>query len=79
MTFVIFKHVVSDNGNLSVVGDCINDFVSVREISNCIKSNKAFTVIEIETIFINECNFLRSIIFLTPFYLILPFGSGQGA
>jgi len=59
MTFVIFKHVISDNGNLSVVGDCIDDFVSVREISNGIKSDKAFTVIEIETIFINECNFVE--------------------
>ena len=59
MSFVIFKHVISDNGNLSVVGDCIDDFVSVREISNGIKSDKAFTVIEIETIFINECNFVE--------------------
>ena len=59
MTFVIFKHVVSDNGNLSVVGNCIDDFVSVWEISNGIKSDKAFTVIEIETIFIEECNFVE--------------------
>ena len=59
MTFVIFKYVVSDNGNLSVAGNCIDDFVSVWVISNGIKSDKAFTVIEIETIFINECNFVE--------------------
>lgn len=67
MTFVIFKHVVSDNGNLSVVGDCIDDFVSVREISNSIKSDKAFTVIEIKPSSSMNAILLSSIISLTPF------------
>lgn len=30
-----------------------------EEISNGIKSDKTFTIIEIETIFINECNFVE--------------------
>ena len=75
MTFVIFKHIVSDNGNLSVVGDCINDFVSVWVISNGIKSDKAFTVIEIETIFIEKCNFVE----FNHFSNSLPFGKGAVA